>query len=110
MASDVAVVLIKRPARVDPADFDDQLVKKVLSAVHKGPTRVGSIDGWDLLRRDNPVGDHPAGSHHYVWVVRWSGLRQTPEVLLRGAFKKLEALGAKVTAASYGRLHQAPDA
>lgn len=60
---------IELPQEQDAAAFADFMRDEYIPAVHTGPTRVGKVDGCQLLQ-----GSAATTSHKFLWIVDWNGL------------------------------------
>jgi hypothetical protein len=83
---------IELPKEEDAAAFAEFMQNEYIPAIHKGPTRVGQVEGLELLE-----GDPTETSHRFLWLVRWNGLepghaRQVDDAVLR----KFEAFSASM--------------
>jgi hypothetical protein len=78
---------LTRPAKLESADFEKFMTKKVFPSVERGPTRVGSITGLRLLT------EVPA-TRKYIWCIEWDGLNLS-EPRVATAFEMVKAAGAR---------------
>ena len=60
---------IELPQEQDAAAFVDFMRDEYIPAVHTGPTRVGKVDGLQLLQ-----GNAAVTSHKFLWIVDWNGM------------------------------------
>jgi hypothetical protein len=60
---------IELPQEQDAAAFVDFMRDEYIPSVHTGPTRIGKVDGLQLLQ-----GIAAVTSHKFLWLVDWNGL------------------------------------
>ena len=97
----VIMVTIHRPDGMTEAAFLKKLQNEVFSTVHKGPTRMGGVDSWQLLSETGK-----GENSKYVWLVNWGGLEGAGDKLIADALVKLRGLVATVHETHYSVLDQ----
>jgi Patatin-like phospholipase len=81
------------PEERDADAFTQFMQDEYIPAVHKGPTRVGQVEGLELLQ-----GAPTETSHRFLWLIRWNGVEPGPHARLVDdtMLGKFEAFGASM--------------
>ena len=61
---------IELPKDQDGDAFAEFMREEYIPAVHTGPTRVGQVEGVELLERDTTEDEH-----EFLWLVHFDGLK-----------------------------------
>jgi hypothetical protein len=93
--SEWIVYRLTPPAGTEDEAFERFVRDEVFTAVHRGPTRVGAVEGMRLLR------DESARAARYLWTVEWNGL--SGRLNVAAALAKLRSAGARARQTSRWR-------